>query len=154
MPHGQRIDHRAGAQRGDEAIDLRQLHQQAVEQAAQPRQQQHHQHRQWPGQAQLGLQADGQDVPEHDAEADVEVDLADDHRNGGGERQQRHLRLGGQDGLQRQQRGERRRRQRKQHDEQHTQDEQTVTGARLGEDGQNAVVLQADALFESGRFDR
>ncbi len=105
VPQGHGVDHGAGAQRGNEGVDLRELDQQAVEHAEQRRAQDHDQHRHRPGQAQLGLQADRQDVPEHDAVAHREVDLAGDHGNGGRQRQQGDHRLVRQDGAQVEQRG-------------------------------------------------
>ena len=54
-------------------------------------------HRERPGNAELGLQADRQDVPQHDAVADRQIDLAGDHRDHRAERQDGDDRLVGDD---------------------------------------------------------
>jgi hypothetical protein len=53
VPERDGIEHRAGAERGDEAVDARDLDQQAVEQADGGAEHEHHQDGQRPGQAQM-----------------------------------------------------------------------------------------------------
>ena len=96
-PQRDRIEDRAGAERGDEGVDLRHLDQDAVEEADQRGAGEHEQDRQRPGHAVHDLQADRQDVPHDDAEADVQVDAAGHHRDRRGERQERDDRLVGED---------------------------------------------------------
>ncbi|MNE02574.1 hypothetical protein D3C80_950550 [compost metagenome] len=113
VPQRNGIQHGAGSERGDEAVDVRQCHQNAVQQAVQSGKGQHRQYRHLPRKAVFHLQGDGQDMPQHDAETDVEVNFADDHRDGRRQCQQRNLGFAGEDCLQRQHGRERRCDQRK-----------------------------------------
>ena len=132
-PERERVEDRAGAERGDERVDLRHLDEEAVEQADQRGAGEHEQDRQRPGHAVLDLQADRQDVPHDDAEADVEVDAAGHHRHRGGERQQRDDRLVGEDRAEVEvgRKGPRQE-QREEDDEQDGQDRQAVDRERAG----------------------
>ena len=91
VPERDRIDDGAGAERGDEAVDPRDLDEEAVEQ---PEQAAGDAARSataiGQGRPVLGLQGDGQDVPEHDAVADGQVDPAGHHRDH--RRQRQHAR--------------------------------------------------------------
>ena len=95
VPESERVQDRAGAERGDEGVDLRHFDEQAVDQADQRRAGDHDQNGQRPRDAELDQQAHRQDVPHDDAEADGEVDAAGHHRQRRRERQQRDDRLVG-----------------------------------------------------------
>ncbi len=127
VPQSNGVDHCACAQGGDEGVDLRQLHQQSIEDAECGRTQHDDDDRHRPGQTHLCLKADGKDVPEHNAVAHREVDLSRDHGNGGSQRQHGNHRLVGQDGTQIEQRREGLwQKDRKQQGESHRQQNQAV----------------------------
>ncbi len=98
MPQGDRIEDRAGSKGGDEAVDPRHFDQKAIQRTGDDAEHQHDADGDRPGQAIHGLQADREDVPEHDAIADREVDAARDHGDHRGKRQERDDRLVRQDG--------------------------------------------------------
>ena len=157
VPQRHRVDDGAGAERGDEGIDLHHLDQQAVEHAEQRAAQNDDHDRQRPRHAELGLQADREDVPQHDAVADRQVDLAGDHRDGGGERQQRDHRLVGQDRAQVEQRrkgvGQHHREQQRQ---QHQQHHEAVdgNGAHKALHQRQRVAVERAVGLERGGLDR
>ena len=74
VPKRDGVKHGAGAKRGDEAIDLRSLDEQTVEQAETAAEQQHDEARDRPGQAHLRLQGNRQHMPENDTVPGSEID--------------------------------------------------------------------------------
>ena len=97
MPQGKRVEDGAGAERGDEGVDLRHLHEQPVDQADQSGACDHDNDRKRPWHAIVDQKAHRQDMPHDDAEADGEVDTTGHHRQGGGQRKQRDYGLVGED---------------------------------------------------------
>ena len=69
----------------------------AVDQTDACAEREHGQDRDRPRKSELRLQADGEDVPEHNAVADREVNLARDHRDHDAKRENRDDRLVGND---------------------------------------------------------
>jgi hypothetical protein len=93
VPQRQRVEHGPRAEGGDEAVDPRDLDQQAVQEPGGTPSISTISHRHRPGQAVHRLQADRQDVPQHDAVAHGQVDPPRHHRDHRRQRQQRDDRL-------------------------------------------------------------
>ena len=97
VPERDRVKRGAGAEGRYEEIDEGDLDQNSIDQANQGAEKEDHGDRERPRQAVDRLQADRQNVPQHDAVSDRKVDLARHHRDHRGERQKRDDRLVGDD---------------------------------------------------------
>ena len=97
MPKRDGVERGSGAERRNEGIDLGDLDQNPVDQPHQGAETKNDQDGQRPGDAERGLKADRENMPEDDSVTDREVYLAGDHGNHRGERQKRDDRLVGDD---------------------------------------------------------
>ena len=143
-------------ERRDERIDLGDLDQNAVDQPNAGAEREHAEDGERPRNAIVRLQADREDVPEHDAVADGEVDLAGDHRDHHAERQDGDDRLVGDDRADVQQRRESLGQEdAEQEREGDRQDHEPVDGHEALDPVECAEALQlAAGRFEGRRFDR
>ena len=127
VPQRDGVKHSARSECRDEAVDARDLYQDAVEQSHDGGERDDDEHGDGPRHAVIHLQADGEDMPQHNAVADREVDLSRNHWDHRGQGQHGDDCLVGNDRAQieqgrkgvRQQHGE-------EDDEEHHQDRQPV----------------------------
>jgi hypothetical protein len=93
VPQRERIQDRPRTKRRDEGIDLRDFDEHAVDQAGGARARDHNQAGEWPRHVVFHLQADREDMPHDDPEADGEVDASRHHRHHRRKREERDDRL-------------------------------------------------------------
>ena len=83
MPQGQRIENGSGAKGCDEAVNLGYFNKKPVQHAHDGPKAEHNEHGYRPWNAVNGLQADCQDVPEHDAVTHGQINAACRHGDHG-----------------------------------------------------------------------